>query len=240
MLEKLCETCKQPFEPDARRTNPQRYCSAQCFYQRNGMIQNVICPVCGTGSYKQPSRIKRGDMCCTQKCGAIMFAQQRRKGRLITCPICGKETYKKHARIEQGESACSYACAKMLNRQRKQGLIAQPPNTETRRHQAFLAKLRHHNLRLEVLKAYGAWCACCSENTSQFLAIDHINGRGRQHRQTSAGANFYRWLKEQGFPLGYRVLCHNCNMALGLYGVCPHNQVITTESERASSVQSAV
>jgi hypothetical protein len=34
----------------------------------------------------------------------------------------------------------------------------------------------------------------------------------------------YRWLISSGFPEGFRVLCHNCNQAIGLYGFCPHQQ----------------
>ena len=33
----------------------------------------------------------------------------------------------------------------------------------------------------------------------------------------------YKILRARGFPLGYRVLCHNCNLARGFYGYCPHS-----------------
>jgi hypothetical protein len=32
------------------------------------------------------------------------------------------------------------------------------------------------------------------------------------------------WLKRNGYPKGFRVLCHNCNSARGLYGYCPHKR----------------
>ena len=42
-------------------------------------------------------------------------------------------------------------------------------------------------LRLEVLAYYSPRgvpeCTCCGEQTIQFLAIDHVNGGGRQHRK---------------------------------------------------------
>jgi hypothetical protein len=87
-------------------------------------------------------------------------------------------------------------------------------------------------LRMEALRAYGGTvpaCACCGESTVEFLSVDHINGGGRQHRLEVGmrGGEFYRWLKNNGYPTGYRVLCHNCNMAMGFYGRCPH-QVPTT------------
>jgi hypothetical protein len=36
------------------------------------------------------------------------------------------------------------------------------------------------------------------------------------------GSNIYPWIIRNGFPAGFRVLCHNCNIALARYGVCPH------------------
>jgi hypothetical protein len=69
-------------------------------------------------------------------------------------------------------------------------------------------------------------CACCGEATYQFLGIDHINGGGNKHRQAVGtkknGGTIYRWLVKNSFPDGYQVLCHNCNLAKGFYGICPH------------------
>ena len=77
--------------------------------------------------------------------------------------------------------------------------------------------------RLIALKAYGGdppKCKCCGETENKFLALDHINGGGREHRKGKF--HFYRWLALNGFPKGLQVLCHNCNMAKGFYGRCPH------------------
>jgi hypothetical protein len=76
-------------------------------------------------------------------------------------------------------------------------------------------------LRREVLEAYGTVCQCCGEDRDEFLAIDHINGDGAEHRK-QVREPMYAWLKRNGYPSGFRVLCHNCNMARGLYGCCPH------------------
>jgi hypothetical protein len=83
-------------------------------------------------------------------------------------------------------------------------------------------------LRLEVLSHYSNGepkCACCKESQIEFLAIDHINGGGTKHRKRiGGGMHTYLWLKKQGYPKGYRVLCHNCNQAYGFFGYCPHNK----------------
>lgn len=68
-------------------------------------------------------------------------------------------------------------------------------------------------------------CSCCGEKHLQFLAIDHIAQDGAEHRRkidSKGGYTFYNWLVQNGFPPGFRVLCHNCNMAIGIWGTCPH------------------
>lgn len=87
--------------------------------------------------------------------------------------------------------------------------------------------------RIAVLKYYSAGtmrCACCGEGQYEFLGIDHVNGGGGQHRKDPKmrGVHFYRWLVREGFPEGYQVLCHNCNMAKGFYGMCPHEMQTST------------
>jgi hypothetical protein len=79
-------------------------------------------------------------------------------------------------------------------------------------------------LKNEVFTHYGRNCACCGESEMVFLAIDHIGGGGREHRRKHEGKNFWRWLKNNGFPKGFRVLCHNCNWAVAFGRVCPHRQ----------------
>ena len=81
--------------------------------------------------------------------------------------------------------------------------------------------------RLRALEHYSGGqphCICCGETTLHFLALDHIAGGGNAHRGSLGGnaGHFARWLRAQGYPDGYRVLCHNCNGARGYYGRCPH------------------
>lgn len=82
-------------------------------------------------------------------------------------------------------------------------------------------------LKLEAFNAYGGpKCSCCGEDHLEFLSLDHINGKGAAHRRAikKGGYAFYGWLKGMYWPKGYRVLCMNCNFALGVHGYCPHQQ----------------
>jgi hypothetical protein len=86
--------------------------------------------------------------------------------------------------------------------------------------------IAHRQIRLLVLQAYSQEepsCACCGESILAFLTLDHINGGGRAHRSQYSGTlGVYREVKRFGFPVGYQVLCFNCNLARGFYVTCPH------------------
>ena len=83
-------------------------------------------------------------------------------------------------------------------------------------------KLRRIRNRLIALVRYGGVCACCGEATYEFLSFDHINGGGTRHKRQRETKHIEQWLKQNGYPEGFRILCHNCNAARGFYGYCPH------------------
>jgi hypothetical protein len=89
------------------------------------------------------------------------------------------------------------------------------------------SKLAILKLKNECLDHYGRECVCCGEKIVQFLTIDHEAGNGNIHRKELFGYNIsglhmYRWLKKNKFPLGFRILCMNCNWATRYNSECPH------------------
>ncbi|WP_157368697.1 hypothetical protein [Zavarzinella formosa] len=63
-----------------------------------------------------------------------------------------------------------------------------------------------------VMSNYSNGAMCCSHcgyDNMLALSIDHVNGGGCKHRQ-EINKNFYSWLRKNGFPEGYQVLCMNC------------------------------
>lgn len=94
----------------------------------------------------------------------------------------------------------------------------------------LVRRLERERLRSVVLSHYSCGvpsCACCGENALEFLAIDHIDGGGAKQKRElgGCGSRLYRWLRQNHYPEGYRVLCHNCNASRGLYGYCPHTHL---------------
>lgn len=80
--------------------------------------------------------------------------------------------------------------------------------------------------RMDVLKHYGGdppQCACCGFGDTRALTIDHPDGVPSRHRKPNGQRKqLHVVLLTEGLPVGYRVLCCNCNMATGFYGACPH------------------
>lgn len=101
----------------------------------------------------------------------------------------------------------------------------------------FATRLHKFRLKEQLVKAYGGKCVCCGETAIEFLTIDHINGKGAEHRRqlgsnTASGSNFYRWLRNNGFPKdNFQLLCYNCNCSKGMNGYCPHKIISSKDVE---------
>lgn len=86
-------------------------------------------------------------------------------------------------------------------------------------------KKRREKARYECISNYSKGkmcCNCCGENEIKFLSIDHIDGGGNIHRKNNKINKIAEWLRKNNYPNGYQVLCYNCNLSKGFYGICPH------------------
>jgi predicted restriction endonuclease len=80
-------------------------------------------------------------------------------------------------------------------------------------------------LKQAVLAEYGGQCACCGEDTPEFLSVDHVDNSGAEHRRKIGRSGLYWWLKKHNYPKdNFRLLCFNCNCARDKFGVCPHEK----------------
>jgi hypothetical protein len=115
-----------------------------------------------------------------------------------------------------------YYCLKCSRQRDKEYSRKYNKNPKSRvRGRAYIARLK-----LKVLSHYSPELRCqcklsacwhsdpCPISDPRILCVDHVNGGGRRHLKSlksSFGAGFYLWLKRNGFPGGFQVLCQNCN-----------------------------
>jgi hypothetical protein len=81
-------------------------------------------------------------------------------------------------------------------------------------------KRRRDAIRLEVFSHYCGGvprCQCpgCTVTYIGFLTLDHVNGDGAKHRKENrlgtGSVLLWQWVKAQGYPSEFQVLCCNCN-----------------------------
>lgn len=77
----------------------------------------------------------------------------------------------------------------------------------------------NEKIRFEALAHYGSKCACCGFDDPNkkighmsFLHFDHIDGGGSKHTRKIPWLS--HWLKKNGYPTGFRILCAFCNAAM--------------------------
>lgn len=138
---------------------------------------------------------------------------------LVLCPVCGLPLpTSRNGKLKIHPGPCQTARKKAQNSSRRNTNMTSEAIAKKR----LYAKNYRRKLRTEIIEHYGSKCACCGEDQLEFLAIDHINGGGNQHRKRVGFGNvMYLWIKRD-WPNNLQILCHNCNLAKGYYGKCPH------------------
>lgn len=130
--------------------------------------------------------------------------------KVITC-ICGKELGVTHL----NKKTCSDECAKEQRNLKFRTRYAESSQLRDK------TKAKYRATKLEVMQYYckgTPHCQCpsgkCNETILEFLTIDHVDNNGAQERRErtkaerrGTGSRTYVWLKQQGYPEGYRVLC---------------------------------
>jgi len=62
-------------------------------------------------------------------------------------------------------------------------------------------------------------CSCCGESNIEFLTIS----KDKTNKKLN-GICLSAFLKKHKITDDYRILCHNCNIAMRTFGYCPHNK----------------
>lgn len=156
------------------------------------------------------------------------------------CVRCGKEPPSDRSQLGRCSTCLDLLCKRVNDRRKEKAAegkcvkCQRPKTTKSHCDECYSYHLKksaeaRSRLKDKVFAAYGGYvCACCSETEPSFLSIDHINGGGCQHRKEIGGGRMYYWLRDQGFPPGFQVLCMNCQYGRkNNKGICPHNRGMT-------------
>ena len=181
--------------------------------QRGKLLQSNCCAMCGK------SKDKTKTLCESCLVYKRDWSRQKRDERFKNglCTYCGKKPSKTDRR----------RCQDCHDKLAPKSLI------KRKKYNSRNLLLKKHR-KQRVMDYYGGKCLCCGETGLLFLAIDHIDGNGAEHRRQIApnhkcrgpfGDLFYRWLEKNNYPSGFQTLCHNCNIAKSWNGgICPHKQ----------------
>jgi hypothetical protein len=178
-----------------------------------GQCQNSGCP-------KKAMPGKTVCKPCSKKASAATLSRYYANKEAGVCRYCGEDS--------GGESRCEYCkeafaaySQKWYEARKTAGMCVNCANPATgttvlceecRAKKNEIARARWLRLKLDAFNAYGGpECFGCGETSAEVLEIDHIAGGGTRHRKTIGLSNIYLWLKQQGYPPGYRVLCPTCN-----------------------------
>lgn len=158
-----------------------------------------------------------------------------RKWRCPECTLAYMQEYrekdkKRHAQYSRNYRARLGDAYRVKMTKRRSELIAEMTPEELaefRKKEGDKTRRLNAILKNEIFMAYGGWvCKCCGETEKSFLSIDHINNDGAKMRREGVHGvsnQFYRWLKKNGYPDGFQVLCMNCQWGKHINkGVCPH------------------
>ena len=65
-------------------------------------------------------------------------------------------------------------------------------------------------------------CSCCGVDDIDVLCLDYKNYSDLKVT-TYGGRELYLWIRKNGYPSMFRILCSNCVQSYARYGYCPHD-----------------
>ncbi len=171
----------------------------------------IICKSCG----KEIEKTGRCHRYCKQCAHERRLERSRVQPRLWAKKHRERINENNRNRYRNNPKVKKYIMAYTLKRHKEH------PEIRIREGRTYRKKIRH-----AAIIYYGGdppRCLCCGEHHEEFLCIDHIRGGGRKHLQ-SIKMPIYQWLKNNNYPIGFRVLCYNCNQSISACGYCPHQK----------------
>lgn len=195
-----CDQCKATNNERRKNAYEARKAAGKCPQCGSPTDDTVLCADCRgsqTGSQRRYYRNKAAGVCrdCSRPSDG--------KSRCKECAEKRKGAARKHYNKRKAERRCNRCNKPTDGRVRCE---------ECTKRDSDRQRAQYQQLRDEVFAAYGGYqcslCPCCDPDV---MEIDHVDGGGNKHRREIGQSALYAWLKSNGFPAGFRVLCPTCN-----------------------------
>lgn len=198
--EASCKKCRAANNERRKKQYEAKKAASKCPQCGSPTDGTVLCAGCRgnqTGSQRRYYRNKAAGVC--RFCGKPSDG----KSRCVECAEKQKPAARRHYEKRKQEGRCS-RCGRPVDDKTRCSACSELDSEAGR--------LRYRQLRDEVFAAYGGYqcslCPCCDPDV---MEIDHVDGGGNEHRREIGQSALYAWLKSNGFPAGFRVLCPTCN-----------------------------
>jgi hypothetical protein len=232
---KLCSHCKRSlpysnYDKDSRAVDGLRYICVEC-RRKDANTRRKQDPEKQKLRFKKlMDRLKAEGIC--NKCCKNKVCEENCR----LCSECREKELARRNRITQ-ECKAKGICTSCWKNPMMEGysqcekchLYDKKKGLKYKDKKILYGRKYNKDIKIEIINRYGGKCNCCGINVLDFLAIDHINNDGAKHRKAlnnknkGSGYHFYRWLKQNNFPSGFQVLCHNCNWSKHInHGKCIH------------------
>lgn len=223
----LCIYCGNTPRPDLKTCQECADKSAE--NQKRSAERKAKRGICCThGCSNKPKPSRRHCDTCVEKCSAQTAV--RRKARVASglCSQCGAKPCRSgNTRCQECHTTMRADIIRLNNRRNAAGLCSRcgdhimEPGYKQCQTCIDRSRATQAVLKSKVLAAYGGpVCNGCGETEVAALQMDHINGDGNVHAAKigkdgdirNGRSKLYRWLRDNNFPPGFRVLCANCNI----------------------------
>jgi hypothetical protein len=176
----------------------------------------------GIPSYRIARRLGKSLSTVTRMVVRLGLPMRDTLGAVVSCRRCRTPLFDDNRARGRGAGLICRRCSSLsrgerLERLRRDGPV--PPKRRVaiiRGTHLTAAKVSRERLRLETLGHYSdgpVACRRCGFSDVRALLLDHIDGGGNKDRMAKGrtGYGFWVWLKRNGWPAGFQVLCWNCS-----------------------------
>ena len=126
---------------------------------------------------------------------------------------CSKYCYQRCYYLNHKDKYTQYVKKHYLKYKEKYNKQSREWHENNRERMNEFGRKHREKRKREILEHYGGvYCSLCDITDIEVLTLDHVAGGGtKQRRSFKDGHAIYRWIINNNFPSGFRVLCRNCN-----------------------------